>query len=992
MKLWLAFLLFLWAEINLAQDISRIVQTISVDEGLSQSSVNSIYQDKKGFLWIGTGDGLNRYDGKQIKIFKAPVDINEPSNANLIRGKITEDSKGNIWYTSENGLYEFNQDKFRIEKKHDFVRSKLEGSDYLLVFIDSRQNVWMYSMANGFACYNILSKKFETVPEQYSINGSQLVKQNFDVENDNIWFVLHRQDGIYRFDTRTKKTKHFFDQEDLRFVRFKKKGYYIMGANTLSRYDSGSQQRQTINNFPIEKLDAHDLVDDKFNRVWISTTNHGLWSFDFKKNKGEEFYTENSTGSLYNLTTLFIDRTQNLWVGTDGGGINRLDLKPPTFHLLTAHAFKASTFFIRTLVEDAEGMLWVLSLDNPIYVYDPKNREVISRDVINKINANKPLWINSDDDGNVWVDCESMIFIVDTLGNYKVYPNIFRKEDKSNKIYKIKYLNSGEICLVTTHGLFFLNGKTPDKGYRYTKQTSLHGIDFVETDDGSLWVATRNNGLFKNRRDKDGNYNEQMNFFPNLYIYSIHQDNLNPELFWLACDKGVIRFNRFSYEYQLYSEKEGINNGNVYNILEDTKNQLWCGTLGGIVRFNKSTKQFSNYTVKDGLQNNEFNSRAFFKGRSGYFYFGGVKGINWFKPEEIDTDTTTATVELSEVLVNDAQLSDSVLRGNKIVLPYFKNDLSCRFSVFDFSKPESNKIRYQLLAWDEKPVITYASSIVYNNLLPGNYTLVYAASTSNNHWGKEKKIAIVIESPFWQRWWFYLLVVLFITITLVVIVWFLVRQRYRMRIAELEKQNAIERERRRISMEIHDDIGANLTRISLISEAAKHHAEKEKALDQIAHTSRHVVTSMGEIIWSLNPDNKTFEQLMSYMRDQLHNLLEPTGINYQIELPETGKYLLSNTVKRNLILLVKEAVNNAVKHACATEIKVEGRMTGNNFEIQVIDNGNGFDSDHGFNGNGMRNAKIRVNEINGSLKINSVPGKGTKITFQIPIGLEELYH
>lgn len=987
---WALLTLFLAASVS-AQDISHFIQTISVDEGLSQSSVNSIFQDQQGFLWIGTANGLNRYDGKQINVFKIPVNINEPSNANLIRGRIAEDINGNIWYSSENGLYMFNRNKFRVEKKYDFVRNKLDGSDYHLVFINSKQIVWLYSLANGFASYTISSAKFEAVPRQYPLRNTRLVSGNYEVENGRVWFVLHRNDGIYSFDTQTQKIAHHLAKEDLRFIRFGRKGHYLVGPQSIQYFDSATAQVRLLAKFPFDLSAVRDVIEDKFGRLWVATINHRLWVYDLQKNSLSEFITENFSGSLLSPTLFFIDRTQNLWIGTNDAGINRINLKSPSFHLLTAHTLKTSTLYVKSVVEDAKGQVWVLSLNNRIHLFDPKKYKALENEWVNRINADHPLSVNQDEDGNTWVGGNDFIYIIDSLGKVKSYPNFLHKFDKTTRIFKIKRLLNSQTVIATNFGLVFLNGKMPDQGHFSTQQSSLHGIDFAETDDESLWVATNSNGIFKNVHNKNGEYIQQKNFFPNLYIYLIHQDPLNRELLWLASDKGLIRFNRITYNYRLYSEKDGMSNAHVYNILEDSKNYLWCGTLGGIVRFNKITQQFSNYTVTDGLQNNEFNSRAFFKGRSGNFYFGGIKGLNWFVPEAIDVDSTETSASLSEVLVNDFRLSDSVLRSEKIFLSYFQNDLSLRFSVFDFSKPQSNKIRCRLSGWDKKPVVSHSLQIAYNNILPGNYTLIYEASTGNNYWSKEKKIAVIIDPPFWQRWWFYSLVAILLVAILGLAIWFFVRQRYKMRIAELEKQNAIERERRRISMEIHDDVGANLTHISLISEAAKHHSEKEKALDQIARTSRQVVSSMGEIIWSLNPDNKTFEQLMSYLRDQLHNLLESSGIDYRIDLPECGEYKISNTVKRNLILLVKEAANNAVRHSGASRIEITGQLQGSFFEIGITDDGCGFNHNNGQAGNGLKNAKIRAKEIHGELTIDSVIGAGTKIIFKIPIN-EKPYH
>src|SRR5258708_4423532 len=206
-----------------------------------------------------------------------------------------------------------------------------------------------------------------------------------------------------------------------------------------------------------------------------------------------------------------------------------------------------------------------------------------------------------------------------------------------------------------------------------------------------------------------------------------------------------------------------MNNSYVYGILEDAQNNLWCSTNGGLTRFDKSTFHFTNYMVKDGLQNNEFNTGAYHKGSSGRFYFGGVKGLNWFDPIEVDGNASSPVISITDFFVGDKRINDSIIRSEKkMVLQHFQNDLAIRFSVFDFSKPESNKVQYQLIDWDEKPITTYSQFIEYRNLLPGNYQLKYSGSNSTNRWSKEETLLIIIEAPFWQRWWFYSIVTAFI--------------------------------------------------------------------------------------------------------------------------------------------------------------------------------------------------------------------------------------
>lgn len=978
-----SFYLSLLCLSGLGQISFQNFQIIDADAGLSQNSVYALYQDRKGFLWLGTADGLNRYDGKQIKTFKASVNLDEPSNSNFIRGNIAEDSWGNIWYTSQNGLYMLDIQTQTIVKKHSYSKSEF----YLLVFIDSTDTVWMQSWLLGFASFHSATGQHATFPMPFKSDPKKWQAQNFTHENGKIWFAMQQKDGVHKFHTATKTFSSASFGEDILFVKSVTQGFLQVKNNQILFYDSASREPLTLYFKEFSNKSVRDLAIDGFGRLWVLTAGGQLWCCNMSTSTWWKVNVEDLSASFIEVTRLLIDNHQNLWVGTDGAGVFRFDLKTQPINLMTGNDLGLKDFFIKSVVEDWHGNVWVHSFNNPLHIFNPASRTAVADPALKKINAFPMYGLTIDNEKRIWVQNEKSIFIIEEKGNIQVQANIFRQYYPTTELVKVERISAHFLLATTNIGNFIL--KENEMG-KFDYGQVLIGNNATKTDDSTFWLGTRNYGLHRARWRSGNKLQLEKDFFSELDINNIHVDEQDNNLLWLASDKGLIKFNPSTLEHQLVSDMNGHSSGFIYGILE-AENQLWFSTNSGIVRFDKLKNVFTTYTVTDGLQNNEFNTNAFHKGFTGTFYFGGVKGLNWFKPHAIVADSATIAAVITEITVSATRVPRSAVQNSKLELPHDQNDVNIYFAVFDYSKPEGNKVRYRLEGWDEEQHISNAMMASYHNLPPGKYTFVYSAATSNNHWSKDQRLEIVIQPPFWETWWFSTIVVLTIVSIIALVVGLLVRQRYKLRIVELEKQNELERERRRISMEMHDDIGANLTRIVLMSEAAKHKREKEESLNQIAETSRHVVNSMSEIIWSLNPDNRTFEQLMGYLRNQLHNLLESSGIDYHIDLPFRGDFVLTNAIKRNTILLLKEAVHNAIKHSKADRITVTGEICNHLLNVQVRDNGIGLDVEKGMLGNGLKNMKSRCFEIGGEIAFVSAE-EGTTVTISIPIQHPDVSH
>jgi signal transduction histidine kinase len=302
---------------------------------------------------------------------------------------------------------------------------------------------------------------------------------------------------------------------------------------------------------------------------------------------------------------------------------------------------------------------------------------------------------------------------------------------------------------------------------------------------------------------------------------------------------------------------------------------------------------------------------------------------------------------------------------------------------------------YRLEGWDKDWIYSnHLNEVHYKRLPPNEYKFQVKAANQSGTWNKTPyEIVIIINPPFWKTLWFYSAVLLSFIATIIFITRGLAQRKLKQRIAELENQRALDKERQRISREMHDDIGAGLTQIVLMSESAKMKVKitNSKGLSDIADTSRTLVSNMSEIIWSLNPENKTLDQLISYLREHLGKQLEYSDINYVLELPEVmGEILLSNEQTRNLLLITKETVNNAIKHSGAKNIFIKLTYQPGILLIEVKDDGIGFDTQKKNTGNGLRNIRQRVEQIGGEVMMESGTGKGSRFVYTIPINTTKL--
>ena len=775
MKNWFFIVSFILTPIICSAQIFRPrFETFNVNKGLSQSYVNNIYQDSKGFIWFGTADGLNRYDGNEIKIVKLKGKTS--FNSNFVRGKICEDKKGNLWYANETGLYQYNRAKDLIELRFDYSGEKLTNQYFEASFIDKNQTIWMVNNGLGILSYNIIngSSKFYSNALHDKIFSTKTNAQGV-TNNKYLWYSRTTGEGFFRFNIETEKSEQLFNGKIYTALFLFRDTIYIATTNSIDIYDSALNN---VGSIKLGNLNSSALITailvDSLNRIWLGTHNSGLWMFDRNTKKLMVFTRNNGNPNSISsnlIKGLFIDRTKNLWIGTDGGGVSRIDLKPAIFNLFPRRESdypQLQDYFTKCFYEDEQKKIWFGTASDGFSSFDPRTGQlkIFNQELVDESNIpiSRVGAIFKDKSGLLWIGSNKGISIFDP-NSEKTHPvkleglpdYDYMSENLINRIIQLsdnRLMISGRmgIALVSKNKNGIYTGQKINDSCAHNQIT-----DLLELGQGDIWYSSYVSGLYHLKLVKDGL--KLLNiYFKGVDLRSVHHDEEDNNIFWLSSGMGLIKFEINTGEYLVYNESQGLADNHLYGIVEDNEHHLWVSTNGGLSMFDKIKERFVNYNNKDGLQSNEFNSGAFLKGKSGTIYFGGIKGFNWFIPSSSFLDEKIPSVSISKISINDSiYLQDSLFDATqKLILPYHKNFLSFQFSVLDYTSPQGNKIQYQLSNWDKEWITTYDKSVSYSNLPPGDYTLRVQAIGRGGTMGKEEIISIIISPPFMEN-----LVVLF---------------------------------------------------------------------------------------------------------------------------------------------------------------------------------------------------------------------------------------
>lgn len=1032
---------------------------ITLEDGLSQSSLVDIIQDNQGYLWLGTYNGLNRYDGYTFKIFKNnPIDTTSISDNGITA--LFEDSKGYIWIGTTNGFlnrFERKTETFKrikIDDPQNPIISRSQPDALMPVTLslnkfetvtaieeDTLGNLWIGTWGNGLVKYDKTTGDIEHFYHS-PFNVMGLSSNNIsDVLVDSqgtIWVAsygggiskgLHRRLLIStQQSTRTIDSYLFVSTQSERTVKNKLNDPNVItlfedsfGNIWIGSYDADpifisasdkSKQMDEIKFHEIEILsktnfeitNVMDFFEDSQKNLWVGTFGNGLYKFDRIQNEIFNFRHNplNSKSILSDeIISVYEDRSGILWVGSHlGGGISKLEKNQFLFGYLENEAGNPNSLsdnVIWAICEDNQQHIWFGTYRGGLDRFNPLDKTFLHFTKANNLTDDHIKSLAIDNFNYLWIGTYSgglnrFNLTTFNIQNYPYKPNnkfgtsgahiedIFIENDSTlwiaafdRGIDVVNYDQMGKIDWTSqkfyTHDPLDSTSIASNKIYQIFKDSNEE--IYIATMGGGLNRFNRTDGSFMRYLNDPSNKNSLSN--DNVIV--IQEDKY--QNLWIGTyGGGLNKFDRNSGSFERFGVSEGLLTEVVYGILEDKTGNLWLSTDDGIFRFDPLKVSFIQYGKKDGVQSAEFSGGAYAKTKNSEMYFGGVNGVNYFYPDSIKRNTYIPPIVISRINV-----MDQPVKGEReiLTLNYDQNYFSIEFASLDYTSPEENRYAYRLDGLEENWNYVSALNRVakYTNLPPGEYTFRVRGTNSTGIWNEEgTTLFIEIKPPFWKTWWFILLLVVFVGGSLIVIISIRIRQLL-----------AIEKLKSKIAADLHDNVGAGLTEISILSELTAHEIGEQnknasKRLNNISETSRSLVANMSDIVWMVNPKLDSLHDLIIRLKDSYGEFLSQLGISFRI-----NKFERMNNVKipmdyrQNLFLIFKECINNSVKHSNCSRISLDAVVKGSVLKMTLIDNGKGFDITDVKYGNGLKNMKSRAAAIGGKLNINSSPGKGTIISF-----------
>ncbi|MBI3151926.1 MAG: GAF domain-containing protein [Chloroflexi bacterium] len=765
---------------------------ISLEQGLSQSVINVIFQDSKGFLWIGTEDGLNRYDGYSFKVYK-PEAENETSLSNRWITSIVEDRDGYLWIgTRQGGLNRFDPRSglFTVFKHDPTDNNSLSNNRINALFISEDNTLWVGTDSD--------LDRFDEVDETFvHYLGDEDGLENpitalFQDSSGFLWIGV-RDNGLYQLNESTNSIKAFTTSNNINTLSDNnvtsiaedfEGNLWVATQNGLNRFKPNTQTFARYTNRPenpesISSNDLKHLYVDHNGVLWIATLN-GLDIFNAELNQFIHYRHEPSNpGSVSNnlILSIFEDHGNVMWIGTNGGGLNKYNRRQDEFAYYRGDLSNPNSLsgnLISAIFVQPNSTVWIGTLDSGLNLFSPSTGDFkqFRHDPLDStsLSSDQIYSLLVDRHGTLWVGTSNALNLFDpSTGISRRFEPL---EDGSGlsglPVYVIYEDRKGNIWLGTNEGLDLFNPSTESfTNYRHEPQdpnslSDSHVIAIKEDLQGDLWVGTMDGGLnrfqpnegtfvrYQNRRgDPKSLSNDSI-----LCLYESKDGTL-----WVGTAGGGL--NRYDFKtdtFTTFTEKDGLPNNVINGILEDRENNLWISTNYGLSRFNPFTNEFRNYTVSDGLQSNEFNSNAHAITIHGEMYFGGINGLNFFDPLAISTDTYVPPIVLTSLTQNGEPLATDVRVEalKELTLQWPNNSFEFEFAALSYSQPNKNQYAYMLENFDNSwNNIGVKHGSRYTNLPGGTYTLKLRGSNSDGIWNETgRSIKITVIPPLWETWWF----------------------------------------------------------------------------------------------------------------------------------------------------------------------------------------------------------------------------------------------
>lgn len=983
--LWLVFL-FVGPSISYAQNEVKYQQYTS-EKGLSENVVYSLYKDKRGFIWIGTDYGLNRFDGYQYKkYFHIAGDTTSLSSNSILA--LVENSDGKIWVGTYDGLNLFNPVTGLSKRIPNPYNRKKFVSDRISMI--NKDELLVHSSGSEIFIYHVL---LGTWKQLYLPPNTFLLDTNpFQLPDKMLAFCctnkLIKGTIVLTFDSQNKvlqlkKPRNIFPflrDENLRnYFYLEQAGEHIVltESSTIEVYSRSGKlvtALQTVQGSQQRGLTVYDMARIDSASIWLAT-NLGLVIYNsitqnlvFAKLKGESqiLFGNNDMRSLLN------DDNGNVWIGMFGEGLLRTRTATSKFSNilladLNGKVFQQMVFGLYQWQGDTVAA--ETSYGNFILLHKDK---VVRRLYYEDFTIDKIVSLST-----------GKSFDQLNKGQKQLLSKLFN--ERALIPFRFSIPNSTTVISIYAGVTVYRNNELA-----YSNNTIPGNL--IE-DDHYFWISS-DNGLL--RLDKETLQDSVYSYRGGDPVYSgkgnlyhIALDGRND--IWAGTKgDGLVHFNRVENAIERFTTKDGLPDNVIYMILPDRAGNLWLTTNNGISRFNIQTRAFTNFSRQDGLLNTEFNRQGGLLNTSGMIYLTGTSGVDFFEPASLISTSPTAKVHIAGLLAN----GEEVTVADEIKLRHDQNNISILYTANSFARPDLVYYRYRaqgiINGWER---VQGKNQLDLYALAPNNYIVEIQASLNNSDWSDTAIVRIRILHPWWQQWWFKLLLIVTGLLLGVLAVASYIRAKLLKKQHLFEKQIGIIKERDRIIADLHDDVGATLSSMHIYGDLADSFwdSQPEKSKDmvgKISGLSKELMTRMSDIVWSLKSPGEEKNSFTPRLKNYTQDLLSGKGIAVNFDINETVAAQISNPLARkNILLIAKEAINNIAKYSCATETVISLNLLGEAVELMIRDNGKGFDLAQTPIGNGLGNITQRCKQLNGKCEFKSAPGQGVSLVCRFPVAI-----
>jgi signal transduction histidine kinase/ligand-binding sensor domain-containing protein len=945
--------------------------------------IKGLTQTSDGFLWLATRSQLVRFDGVDFEGFRAEDLAGTNASLNcLLKGR-----NDAVWLANTQGLITcIGPGRMRAFRDPDLATPRC-------LVEDGEGALWI-SSATG-AVFRLKDGAFTRFDQPEGLPGRFGPHLIVD-RSGALWFCVSSKIGRFRngrFETLLKLGSNV----RLLIAASAHGGIWIGKNNELIRYSEGGTP-ESRGTFSTASVTPSAILEDGDGSVWIGTQNDGLFHFD-----GHDF--ANVPTSHSTISCLFQDREDNLWVGTPEG----LDQVRRRAIAIEGSAATPPSRAVGSLCETTDGTLWAVTKDGRLVQRAGSDWKPFENP--GSVPLTGVTHIAAESSGALWIGTRSS--------------ELRRWQNGALTVWDTNYFSSRHIStlFVTRRGEVWAAGQQPSTLIHVTDE-KLETIDLpprtgfirvmAEDAQGGVWIGGDRATLL---RVSNGTLTNLAHVFPakNPFVRCLYT---TPDgSLWIAtADSGVARYK--DGQFSLITAEEGLFNSDVRQIIADDRGWLWFGSTRGIFKVrldelnafgdHRATRVHSvHYGREDDLPELEASVEdggSAVRTRDGRLWIPMGMTLAIIDPAKLRDDVPPPPVLVKSVVADGNVLAAyggliapkggvAVIHdGLRLRLPADHRHLQFNFTGLSYQAPGNVNFRYLLEGFDREWTEGGARrDAVYPRLTAGDYRFRVQARNSDGLWNESgAAVAFSVLPFFWQTWWFETLAVAAFAGALGGVIRLVSFRRLQSRVRELERQTAIERERSRIARDLHDDLGASLTQIALLGDLARKDmpvpVKVGEHVQKISTTARHVMKSLDEIVWAVNPRNDTLSHLIDYIGQFALDYLRPPGIRCRLDLPEDPpERAISSDVRHNLFLVIKEALNNVVKHAQASEVWLRIDIANGNLRVAIEDNGLGFDRPpkDAF-ADGLRNMQNRLADIGGECRIESRGGGGTKITLEVP--------